>query len=349
MNKKLVSGILLVGGLLCLAFAYPHWASSESASVTRWQTQLEGDLQRIDAEFGGEVGVFVKRLSDGREVRHEVSKPWYLASTIKVFVAACLLHEVERGRIQLSERIRLRRSDFIDGSGQVVWKKPGAVLTIDYLLEQMLTLSDSTATDILIRRIGVAELNRFVRREVPDVGPITTIVDVRYGAYSEAHPRASRLTNLDFISFKKVPPAHRLSAFARKVRVSPRDLRVASIDEAFERYYRHGLNAGSLEQFGLFIERLLDGRVLNTMHTERIRHLMEKAQTGERRIQAGLPKGFRFAQKTGTQINRMCNVGMITPPAGSPLIVSACIKNFGSPSEGEAVFRKIGQALGRSG
>jgi len=331
-------------------------ASAAAFSIRRdsgtevWQHQILSDLEKIDRGFEGEVGVYIKRLSDSREVHFRSREPWYLASTIKVFVAAHVLSEVDAGRIKLSRRVKLKRSDFVDGSGEVNWKKPGAVMSVGYLLEKMLTQSDSTATDLLIRLSGEKELNQFIQKHLPGYGQVSTILEVRHAAYSEAHPRARRLTNMDFIALKGVPPAQRLGLFTKMIRAKSSEIRVRSLEEAFERYYQRGFNSGSLEQFGLFIERLLTGRILSARHTALLAKHMEAAVTGKERIQAGLPANLRFAQKTGTQIARICNVGLISPPDNGPqVVVTACVRKFKSFEQGQNVFRQIGQSLTRRG
>jgi beta-lactamase class A len=40
---------------------------------------------------------------------------------------------------------------------------------------------------------------------------------------------------------------------------------------------------------------------------------MREIATGTHRIQAGLPPGTAFAPKTGTQLERACNLGVIDP------------------------------------
>ncbi len=339
-NKLFLVVVTIVLSVIALAASYDK---------NNWQDKLALEVKKIDAEFGGDVGLYVKKLKNGGELNYTASQPWYLASTIKILVAASFLHEVENGQFSLNDEIVLKKSHFVDGSGEVIWKKPGAKLKMSYLLNKMLTQSDSTATDIFINKIGVDRFNRFVKRHLPDFGPITTILAVRHEAYAEAHPNAHRLTNLDFIAFKNVPASQRLSTFAKKIRVSPKNLQVKTIEQAFERYYKKGSNSGRLDQFGGFIERLLAGQVLNAANTELMLKTMQSAETGKARIEAGLPKGSMFAQKTGTQLGRMCNVGQITPPNGNATIVVACIQNFSDPKRGDAVFRKIGKALTQSG
>ena len=74
-------------------------------------------------------------------------------------MASQVLAERQAGTLSLDERLILARSDFVDGAGPINWHDPGTPISIRYLLEQMLTVSDNTATDMLIDRVGLDAVN----------------------------------------------------------------------------------------------------------------------------------------------------------------------------------------------
>ncbi len=312
---------------------------------------LQQKLQAIDRESSGNIGLYVKRLSDGQTFGYQSERPWYLSSTVKVPIAIVLLQLVEKGTLSLEEKLVLQQSDYVDGMGELLQHKPGEEFSLQYLLEKMLTHSDSSATDMLIRRIGLQELNSRLSAILPGFHPLTTLLTVRHEAYGELHPKARQLSNMDFLEFKnhKTYPA-RLAAFRKKLQLQPRDLKAKSIEQAFERYYARNLNSGSLEAFGLLLEKLTKGELLQTKHTQLLLANMEKMVTGEHRLKAGLPKEVRFAQKTGTQIGRVCNVGIATSnlDASDQLVLAACVEKFEDPGEADRTLKKIGEALASS-
>jgi len=332
-----------------LLFLLTAFAAPADAKAPRpFAPALEKELRAIDAKTDGALGVYVKRLADGAEANYRADELFYLSSTVKVPVAVALLKRVEEGKLKLDQELVLQRSDYVDGSGDVLWKEPGTSLKVSYLLDRMLTQSDSTATDMLIRLMGVDSMNEQVAAFAPGLHPITTLIDVRYGAYGELHPRAKELTNMDFIELKKAPAEERAARFREKLNLDPGDL-ATDIDDAFNRFYARGLNSSSLRSYGAFLEKLEKGALLNAENTKLVLGTMSRMTTGERRLKAGMPKGTPFAQKTGTQVGRMCNVGIVRPETPRAVVVSACLEGFRDQAGAEATLKKVGLALARTG
>ncbi len=324
-------------------------ALAVASSSPGWVTSLRNEISRIDRETPGELGVYVKSLRDDEDLGYQADRKWYLASTAKVPIAIVALQMAEDGQLDLEEELALRRSDYVDGAGSLLREAPGGKFSLGTLIEKMITESDSTATDMLIRRIGVARLNEWVRSRLGlrSFGPLTTLLQVRHDAYGELHPKARELTNLDFIELKRIKdPKARLEAFRAKLKIERGALRKPSIDEAFESYYRRGLNSAGLEELGSLLERLHTGKLLKPGNTDRLLGYMERMKTGEKRIKAGLPATARFAQKTGTQVRRMCNIGVIRAEG---VIVAMCLEKFDDPAQGEAAMKRIGESLATSG
>ncbi|RYZ95066.1 MAG: serine hydrolase [Proteobacteria bacterium] len=320
-------------------------ALAAAPGPSAWGPRLEKLVRRIDEKAPGPLGLFVKRLGDDTELNYGGDRRFYLSSTVKVPVAVALLKRVEEGKLRLDQTLTLQKTDFVDGSGEVLWKEPGAVMNLSYLLDKMLTQSDSTATDMLIRLMGVDSMNEQVKSFAPGFGPITTLIDVRYGAYGELNPRARELSNMDFIEFKKAPAPERLRLFRERLQLTPEQIGAASVEEAFDRFYAKGFNSAPLRAVGAFLERLGEGELLNAEHTKLVLSTMARMTTGENRLKAGFPKGTVFAQKTGTQIGRMCNIGIVRPGKKNAVVVSACLEGFGDQAAAEKDLAKLGAAM----
>lgn len=202
--------------------------SGPTKAQTDWTIAFREELVALDDEFAGNFGVYVKHLEQGNFVNYFSGRPWYLASTTKIPVALALMEAVEAGEISLDEELTLKSSDWVDGSGELLRRKPGERFTIRSLLGHMLERSDSTATDMLIRKIGLPEINKFVQTTIQGFWPMTSILDVRYGGYGQLHPRAKELTNLDFLALKKVPLENRADAFAKKLKIMISELNSTS-------------------------------------------------------------------------------------------------------------------------
>lgn len=328
-------------------FSQIGWAQNPIPLV--WSANFLNRVEKIDAQFDGDLGVYVKCLTDGALAQYKALEYRYLASTIKIPVAIVLMKEVEAKRINLKQKMTLNESDFIDGSGEVIWKKPGTTLEIGYLLEQMLKNSDSTATDILIRLLGTSKINSFLSSIDSGFEDITTLLQVRYDAYSELHGQAPRLTNLQIIDLKKSTPQNRPKALAKMLNVPVTELKTQSLDEAFERYYASRKNSGTLVAFGTLLEKFYRNELLQPASTQLLLKHMESMTTGEKRIKNGLPAGYIFAQKTGTQNRRICNVGIIrSGPNPKGLVVAACAEKFSEQEKADEALAGIGRALQES-
>jgi beta-lactamase class A len=322
-----------------------------SAVNDTWITGLEKQIRQLDQNMAGDLGVYIKISGDSLSLGYNADSYWYLSSTIKVPLAIAVLQKVENGEISLGDEIILQESDFVDGAGDLLRQKPGTSYTVAELIEKMVKDSDSSATDMLMRLLGEEEFNMQIRQSmVPDgFNRITPILQVRYDAYSEFHENASRLSNLDIIyvhSTRSRP--ERLKRLIERMAINETDLKAKSIEEAFKLYYRRELNSSTLEAFGILLERLQNGELLSDEHTDFLLKIMESITTGDRRIKAGLPGNVRFAQKTGTQIESACNVGIIYPESTKgiqPVIIAACVRDFGDIAEAEKTFEYIARLI----
>jgi beta-lactamase class A len=332
---------------ICLTTSFCH-AAPQDEQQPDFASRLVGEIEEIERASPGTLGVFAKKTDSPDDVRYHADRHWYLASTVKVPVAIVLLQKVERGELKLETSIVLKSSDFVDGSGEVQTKAPGSRISVGYLLKKMLTQSDSTAADLLIRLVGEEDLNGALADMAGEgaFGPVTTLLQVRQDAYGELHPKGRELTNLDFIEINRIKDRkERLKAFMKKTGVSEKDLKADSIEEAFERYYARGKNSGSLAAFGQLLERLQEGALLSPAHTKLVLGHMRAMTTGETRIKSGLPDGVSFAQKTGTQIDRICNVGIIGTPKDGDLVIAACAEKFPAQSEAERMLGRVGEVV----
>lgn len=315
--------------------------------------ELAQAIEKIETRMPGNFGVYVKHLDSGDELDHKADRLWYLSSTVKVPLAIAVLQRVEKKELALDQRMELKQSHFVDGAGDLLWQKPGTRLTLDTLLEKSLVNSDSVATDMLIELLGEDAFNRQIRESMVPNGfrPFTTILQVRYDAYAHLHPRASELSNRDYLEIRGAGATEaRVEMFRRKLDLSADQLKVATLEEAFERYYQSELNSGTLTGFGELLERLVKGELLDAAHTDRILGYMERITTGDKRLSAGLPKGTTLAQKTGTQIARACNVGVVHPRSlDKAVVVVACAEKYNALSEAERAFQELSQALQRTG
>lgn len=324
-----------------------------SAAAASWQAQLTNDLEAADRDFSGDLSVYVKDIDSGEEVTFRADAHWYLASTIKVPVAVALYSQVENGTLTLDDEVALEYSDYVDGAGNTNWSEAGTVFTLHALYRKMLIESDNTATDMVIRTLGLNAINESVAAlELDYLGPITTLADVRRLAYSEFHQGAHEFASPEFFRIREASdPEGRANILAELFGVPREALGQPDLDSAFEAYYASQYNSGTMRGMGQFLEKLALGELLSEAYTAKLLDTMESIATGGNRLQATLPEGVRFAHKTGTQHRRACDVGIAwaEPNRERPVVVATCARGPLSTAESEAAIRAVGAAVTRSG
>lgn len=323
--------------------------SAESTLGAAWVDALQREVERIDRESAGSLGVYVKRLDNSETFDYGADRPWYLGSTVKVPIAIAVLQDVDAGRLKLTDKVTLAETDRIE-AGQVVWSPVGTVFSVEALLKRMLGDSDNTAANMLIRTVGERRLNDSAMAAMGSKGfrPITSLAQVRFDVYAEIHPDARKLSNDQLVRIASVPLGpERVEAIRRALGKKSSDLKAKTIGEAYANYYRGNLNTATLEAYGAMLEKLVQGRLLKPESTERLFTAMKLGIFTNYRLQAGLPRSVGFIHKTGTQYLRACHVGVISPQQGGAqaVVVATCAADIDEQRDAGIVFERVGRAI----
>lgn len=87
------------------------------------------------------------------------------ASTIKVLILAFLLHEVEQGHTSLRALTEVHKNDIgKNGSGIIQYFYLHAPFELYNLMVMMMLISDNVATNVLIRHLGLENINAYAQR-----------------------------------------------------------------------------------------------------------------------------------------------------------------------------------------
>ncbi len=117
------------------------------ADFTTAMTGFYGDLS-------GPVGMKVKVLATGLELTWNPDEMFQTASTMKVPLLYEFFRQVDAGEIDPTERVTLRHTDRVPGSGIYQHQDDGLQPTLRDIAELMITVSDNWATDIIFERLG---------------------------------------------------------------------------------------------------------------------------------------------------------------------------------------------------
>jgi beta-lactamase class A len=141
-----------------LALVMSHGAPVRADAPAPLQT-LQAQLHRLVLRLPASAAAEVLDLSTGYSVGYNAGSAMPAASTIKVPVMVEVFRQLEGGRFDLNTRVKLRASDKDYGSGDLADAPAGRSYPVSELLEQMIEVSDNTATNMLIRLVGRSNIN----------------------------------------------------------------------------------------------------------------------------------------------------------------------------------------------
>jgi beta-lactamase class A len=120
-------------------------------------TVLKAEMQRSIANYPNlSPGVFVMDVETGDYVDIDSNTVFPAASTIKLPILMAFFEAVDLGKIDLNEPLTVERSLIAGGSGNLQYS-PGKELTALETATKMITISDNTATNMIIDRLGGIE------------------------------------------------------------------------------------------------------------------------------------------------------------------------------------------------
>lgn len=115
------------------------------------------------ATLGMRVGVALRWIETGEEATIDADEPVPLASVVKVPALVEAFRQIERGLLRLDDRWSLSMRLKTVGSGILRNLDDGLALTVRDVLTLMIAVSDNTATDMLLDRLGVATVDARMR------------------------------------------------------------------------------------------------------------------------------------------------------------------------------------------
>ncbi len=144
---------------------------SEAAAQESLQAALHGALQRdlehVADRLDGVLGYAIKDLSTGESFTRLPDTIFPQASSIKLTVLIELLRQEQEGKLSLEEKHTIRRGEMTTGDLDPILNKLGdgtVTLSLRDLAVFMIVLSDNTATNILIDRLGMESINAAIQR-----------------------------------------------------------------------------------------------------------------------------------------------------------------------------------------
>ncbi|HEY9809995.1 MAG TPA: serine hydrolase [Halomicronema sp.] len=140
------------GEQLALASDLPNLEKKQE--LTTLKTELE-TLAQQQTDLA--VGALFIDVDTGNYVDLNPNQSFSAASTIKVPILVAFFQDVDAGKIQLDEKLTMRPDLIAKEAGDMQYKPPGTKFSALEVATQMIVISDNTATNMLIDRLGGAE------------------------------------------------------------------------------------------------------------------------------------------------------------------------------------------------
>ena len=148
--------------------SFENVKKSEMTELTQGQklTGLENQLKNLATEFESiHPSIFVWDYQTGNYAKLNADEIFPTASIIKLPVLVELFRSIEKGQLNLDEKMSLTEYYRTEGSGSLQFKAENSQYSIDNLARLMITESDNSATNMLIARLGsMTDINSALRQ-----------------------------------------------------------------------------------------------------------------------------------------------------------------------------------------
>lgn len=144
-----------------LPAASPGAAPLSTAPVLDATKELTAAKTEIQALLKGQpnlaAGLFFYDPDSGAYVDLNAEQPFAAASTIKLPLLIAFFQDVDAGKIRLDEQWVMRKDLIATEAGSMQYQPVGTKFSALETVENMITVSDNTATNMVLDRLGKAE------------------------------------------------------------------------------------------------------------------------------------------------------------------------------------------------
>jgi beta-lactamase class A len=273
--------------------------------------RLKMQIERLIRDENGRVGVAVRHLESGQGLAINGDMSFPMASTFKLPVLVELFFQAKEGRFSLDDEIRVQPSDQHLGSGLIAkMAAPGITLSLRNMAHLMMLISDNSAADILLEKVGAANVNARLKS---------------LGIAGISVNRSCQKLIADFLS---------LRASAR----TPDEIRAAVI-----KFGENPEDRAAPAAMNALLEKIFKKEIIDEASCDAIIEIMLKCETGEKRIRSGLPQDTLLAHKTGTIAGTVNDCGVIFLPDGAGRVaLTVLTKDFtGDTADVEEIIARI--------
>ena len=328
-DSRSAAAILSFSILFALMTALPA-AAQDKPSLSGMQ-RLEKQIRDVIKVQEGEVGVSLLHIETGRELAVNGDTRFPMASAFKVPILVEVLSQIKEGRFGLGDEVRIQKTDQHLGSGMLSsLTAPGIVLSVRNLVNLMMLISDNSATDMLLAKVGAEKVNaRLKAMGLTGISvnrPCQKLIMDYYGPDIYA--------KYGHLSLDEIAAAGKGEDIVQTPEEEKKAIFAFSDDPQ---------DQATPKAMAALLTRIYRKDIIDPASCDLILDIMLKCQTGEGRIKGGLPPGTAVAHKTGTIAGTVNDCGIVYLPDGQGhLVLTVLAKNFlGETADVEAVIAKI--------
>ncbi len=248
------------------------------------------------------MGFAASHIETGRRLTLNSSGRFPMASAYKLPIAIQMLTLVDEGKAQLERIIKIEPKDIRPGGVPLTDKFNFAESSVSVgdLLEMMLTVSDNTASDLILRLAA---------------GPEAVTARMRSLGIEDMSIDRSTIEHVFDMFGAPLPPKSEWGPgrYVDLLTSVPTDIQRA----AAEQYARDQRDTSTPDAMASLLVHVYRQNLLKPETVKLLLGIMRRCQTGDTRLKGLLPAGTELAHKTGTAMGIINDVGIITLPNGA--------------------------------
>ncbi|HEY2051962.1 MAG TPA: class A beta-lactamase [Caulobacteraceae bacterium] len=124
------------------------------AAAAAAKEDVSGEIATVETSIGARVGLYGAGLRSGRSIRHRADERFAMCSTFKLLLASAVLARVDRGQEDLRRTVSYGASDLLSYAPATRAHVGEGGMSVEALCAAAVTLSDNTAANLLLARIG---------------------------------------------------------------------------------------------------------------------------------------------------------------------------------------------------
>ncbi len=238
--------------------------------------QLKESIEKVIELSGAKMGVALRHIESGQEVMIDADSYYPLASVFKVPILVEACYQMAEGRFSPNDRWMLKTEEKNLPSGILTFLEDGLLPTVKDLLTLMIIISDNTATDMVLKKIGKDSVNQRMRQL--GLNHVHVQMTVRE-LFEELLPSAD--PTQDLYQLEMETQERGLNKDSRVFKLTPEN------------------NVGTPRDLTNLFCLIYENKIINPFWTDFILKILLQQQLNER-IPRFLPPGTRCAHKTGT-------------------------------------------------